>query len=389
VSVAIATVVGCLDWTLPDAGPGGGVDGGEDARVDAPDGRPGDDAAIDASADGPAPKCIDAEDAGFVLAAGSPCMELVATDQGDLQHLRVIAGKIYWTTYVPATDQGRIVRANLDGTGSEVFYEAAGTRPKFIASKGNAVLWGEQFDPADEGNSLGAVRMKAIDGTTVESFPTTYAVRGLDVDDTNVYWATWDGRIKRAPLSDGGASDPAELHAGQAEPMELAADKFGYVFARSGDDTTQPGLVIAGDASGVESWKTSDGEGRFPWGVRIDGTRVYWTERGFTDASVPGGVRSVFRVDGGGYVSLCDSERSPLFLSVDGTHVWFVEDNDRRGPSAPPFFRGNLSRVAKTADGGTCDVRVANIVNVADVATGEGYVFWASRAGTVWRMRSP
>jgi hypothetical protein len=162
-------------------------------------------------------------------------------------------GKIYWTTTITSTE-GRIVRANLDGTGLETI--AAGApgatfRPAAVALDVAAakLYWTD--------NVLGVVRRADLDGQNQETLyadPIARPTRGiaLDLGAGKVYWGQ-DTDFKGGPFGavmrmnlDGSASEEVVGGLGLVQDLLIvpAPPPPGPCYANCDGSTTQPVLTI-------------------------------------------------------------------------------------------------------------------------------------------------
>lgn len=132
-------------------------------------------------------------------------------------HVDDSAGKIYWVH--GSSFQGRISRANLDGTGLEVLHSGL-TLPRGLAHDPGAgiLYWSDQID-----NRLYRAN---DDGTgSIETIVDTGDQLGrptLDLDGGKVYFGNYtQGDIRRANLD---GTDPEILFAGVFTPVAIALD---------------------------------------------------------------------------------------------------------------------------------------------------------------------
>lgn len=117
--------------------------------------------------------------------------------------------------------------------------------------------------------------------------------------------------------------------------------------------------VLAGPRDGVSR----------PYGVALDASRVYWTERGNG-----GAIRAVAKA--GGPVTTLVRGCSPYawFCAVDDRHVYWTE-----------FDAGTLRRAPKA--GGPAETWERGLGNPGQLAIHRGWVYWVEYAGNVLKRR--
>ena len=169
----------------------------------------------------------------------------------DLQH-----GKMYWTTF---SNQSRIWRANLDGTGAEFIYSGVAPDEQLLGialdAGGGKVYW------TDSGDNP-RIRRANLDGSGVETLFTGGGPIGIDLDLVHgkIYWASFDA-IRRCNL-DGSA---VELLVSTNFPFYVALDTVGGKLYWSGNG---PGRIQRAnlDGTGVETLIT----GVTPRAIEVD-----------------------------------------------------------------------------------------------------------------------
>ncbi len=167
----------------------------------------------------------------------------------DLQH-----GKMYWTTF---SNQSRIWRANLDGTGAEFIYSGRAPEEQLrgiaVDAQGGKVYWTDSGDTA-------RVRRVNLDGSGVQTLFTGGGPVGIDLDLVHgkIYWASFDA-IRRSNL-DGSA---VEILVSTNFPAYVALDTAGGKLYWSGygpariqranlDGTGVETLITGGEPTGIE-----------------------------------------------------------------------------------------------------------------------------------------
>jgi hypothetical protein len=366
---ACAGILGIDDPRLKDGG-------AADAR--SPDDGASDAAHADGGSGDTGAICQGVDDLGGVSERGAGCLEIVARAQDDPYQVLVVADFVYWTNFGRLAP-GNVMRAALDGTNAAPFAPPS-AHPKFLAEHGGLVYWGDQtsaeIDEASD-QTWGSVHRRATDGGAIEVVDTDYAIRGLVATDTHAYWVMARGAVRRRPL-DGGPSEI--VAAGEYTLTGLDIDDGGVVRTSGGEvDSGAGGGVRQTRHDATAGWQISSIE--VPWGVRIHGDFVYWTERGRWDGGLltggTGNVKRAARRDGQRVETLCFDQPAPLFLAVDATHVYFT--NQGHGAAS-----GQLARVAK--GGGAVEVLVDGLARPHGIGIGGSYVYFTTRGdGRVWR----
>ncbi len=227
--------------------------------------------------------------------------------------LDVDAGKMYFTD-IEADLDGRILRANLDGTGLETLVSGLGA-PAYVAldldvGKVYWTAWGHFGE-------LASVQRANLDGTGVETLveidPGTPMGLALDVPGGKMYWCDLhpDNRwIRRANLDGSGVEtiiDEDPWH----QPVAIALDLVNNRLYWTDNGTSVEGIRRAKlDGTDQTDILTTgiDNAG----GIEVDGVGgyLYWT-----DAN----MGKLFRanLDGSGVVELVDDLSNPAGLALD------------------------------------------------------------------------
>jgi virginiamycin B lyase len=118
---------------------------------------------------------------------------------------------VYWTNV-----DGRIGRANVDGTSPNQSFITGAFLPDGVAVDGSYAYW--------TNNGNGRVGRANLDGTSPNQSFITGAIfpRGVAVNGSYVYWANLDGRIGRANLE--GTSPNQNFIIGASFPVGVAVD---------------------------------------------------------------------------------------------------------------------------------------------------------------------
>ena len=368
--VAAATWIACSSF---DAATSPALeDGGPDARGDSSptDATSVDSPATDDAGDATAP-CADA---GVVAHVGCPVP--IANGQLDPRHVLVVNGKLFWSNFGSASNAGNVMSAQLDGANASEFVATSnGYHPKFLASHGSYVYWGEQA-PFDEANAQGDVHRQLAGGGAIETLASPYTPRGIAADDKRAYWVTWNGQVIAHDL-DSGLN--ATWGNGLVNPIGIDVDDAGVVVAIGGNETSNPG-AIQGFSDGGVSAPFGAPRPTLPSGVRLDGNDVYWAEQGKQDAGATGSINRVGRFGAGSPAVLCQAQASAQFIALSISYVYFTA----AGLGAND---GELRRVRKDGTG-PCELLVSGLARPEGIDVYSRYVYWTTRGdGRVWRLQ--
>ena len=227
-------------------------------------------------------------------------------------------GKIYWTS----PEAGKILRANLNGTGVETIYYRSPVQagdgpgryrntPVGIAISGDKIYW------VDE-SSVG-VRRANLDGTCVERLVSGgNSPRAITVAGGKMYWTDYndENRIKRANL-DGTRIE--NLYSGRELPAEITVSgnrMYWTTMTRTGTfRTTGIGIRRANlDGTGVELLVTDTLE---PYGIAVTSGKIYWT-------SSSGGRIQRSNLDGSSVETVITNLRRPLSIVIHSDKVYWI-----------------------------------------------------------------
>lgn len=182
------------------------------------------------------------------------------------------------------------------------------------------------------------------------------------VDHDRAYWTntgvngTNFGSVRSAPLAGGTA---VTLAPGEDAPRGIAIDDANVYFARSqfGEIARVP---KAGGAITVLATHQD-----FPEGIALRDGTLFWTTSG---TSFSGALTSL--VPGGAPRALATQLGNPAGLFVDGTHVYWV-DEESRGPGP-----GEVLRIPRA--GGAPEVLASGQHSPFAIVVRDGRVYWSS-----------
>ncbi|HEV7461169.1 MAG TPA: hypothetical protein VGN78_11575 [Solirubrobacteraceae bacterium] len=184
---------------------------------------------------------------------------------------------------------GTIGRANLDGTGAGSLKNA--NKPTGVAVDGTHLYWAD--------NAYSTIGRANLDGTGARFIIGASNPTGVAVDGTHVYWAN------------GG---------------------FGSANGGYGSGTTIGRANL--DGTGANQSFISYVDANYAWGVAVDGTHVYWADRGYRTIG-----RANLNGTGVNHSFITGANR-PTGVAVDGTHVYWANGG---GGSGTTIGRANLN----------------------------------------------
>ncbi len=184
----------------------------------------------------------------------------------------------------------------------------------------------------------------------------------IATDGTHVYWVDYGGgRIHRAEVGASGTQEVIAEVAGGYGGWGRIAVRDGLVFWALADSE---GIWLA-NADGSSSEPTMIAEAEVPYGVAVDDTHVYWSERG-SDTAATGRILRLARADIATSVEpdeLETAEDRPTEIALDDTHVYWLTDG------------GGVSRIAKDGNGSIEDLS-AEEHEPAGIRVDDVFVYW-------------
>lgn len=243
--------------------------------------------------------------------------------------------------------------------------------PAGIAVAGGEVYFTTQ-DPWNPDGNDGAVWRVPVAGGTPSMLedgldrPGPIAVRG-----TSMFWIeSWetpadDGQIVQAPL-DGG--DTTILASAQNGPWSLALGETTVVWTTSGSFDSEGGTIFetaAGGGAIVDGIAVAQ---PMPVGVAVQGTNIYWVDRGDPNVNNSGRVMTI-PLDpkaAANPVTLA-SGGVPQAIAVDSSHVYWTDSQSQSVQVVP-------------LAGGTATTLAAKQVAPVAIAVDDTNVYWATIA---------
>ncbi|RLE21167.1 MAG: hypothetical protein DRJ50_09610 [Actinobacteria bacterium] len=252
---------------------------------------------------------------------GSNIVELVSVDNslGGIA-LDTTAGKIYWTDvgplagggYGPQYLDGRILRANLDGSDQEVLVTGLRDPRSIAVDPGGGKIYWTGWAPAK-------LKRANLDGTEVEVLvesPNSADGLALDTGEGLIYWSEFLHRLWRTTL-DGTDSELLiyeSNHFYKSISLDLGAGKMYWVQPVAPPTIRRANL----DGSDIETI-LSDGLER-PSALAIDsgGQKMYFADRS---------TQMVWRADLNGLNRdlLLSGFVTALALDLQSNHLYFIE----------------------------------------------------------------
>jgi hypothetical protein len=182
---------------------------------------------------------------------------------GELFGVTLDTTKVYWTT---DDDTGRgAVMARALGGGKVQALAPRQAYPRFVVVDATAAYW----------TDLTTVMMVPLDGGTATTIASGQNPEGIAVDATSVYWTNWAGgagAVMKAPLAGGAPTTLASVPG----PMGIAVDATGvYVTAYS--SSRAKGAIVKVALGGGTTTTLASAQNN-PNAVALDGTSVYWVD---------------------------------------------------------------------------------------------------------------
>jgi hypothetical protein len=197
------------------------------------------------------------------------------------------------------------------GPGESIARIAGGAGAEAIRAHDGVVFWSDARD--------GAVWSRGRDGKVSRIEGPNGSAKGIALDDSHVYWASYgDGELRRAPIA-GGASEKLARTSSYSEPWAIAVDD-GDLFWMNRRSAEIQRVPKRGAASFVEVTKLRRPERGYVDGtIVVDGPFVYGIDR-WDDV--------VFRVPrAGGSAEILALGQSLSTFGLDGDRLFWTSCN--------------------------------------------------------------
>ena len=185
------------------------------------------------------------------------------------------------------------------------------------------------------------------------------AARELVVAAGHVYWTREPDDIERVPidgLPDGGTTILLSLN---ALSNGITADQDMVYWVNRLDGTVKKANLTLGSEQVL-------GFGDQPWDVAIDGTSIYWTERG--SAPGVGRVMQASKSDGSGLKEIALTQDGPRGIAIDDTHIYWANQEEGAVRRAP-------------IGGGAVELLASEQEKPVNVAVDGTHVYWTTSTG--------
>jgi hypothetical protein len=266
----------------------------------------------------------------------------------------------------------KLVALPSEGGAAKILTDDASLRSAALHVRDGVAYWGNLWDVSEQ--APGRIASVPLAGGPVTvRVADLRRLRDMTLDDQFLYWTadgvdpgaaggSADGGVWSVPLAGG---QPSRLATGFYRPSKIAAAGGVAVFLDS-DNNTAPGMRLVRVSGGTTKVLTTTGNE--VTGLAVDGTHVYWTERGdqtMSDWDQNGFVRAM-PLAGGAVVTLADHQPGPVGIALLGDQVYWAT-----GPAtAPvPVVPTGVWRVAKT--GGTQTAVATQLASVLALSAGD------------------
>lgn len=266
------------------------------------------------------------------LNGGASSRLTVFTSLNDPVGLAVDSVNAYWTEQGSSTGTGTVMSAPLAGATSPYVVLASGlNNPQSVVVSAGYVYFSE-FGSWDSSASLrradGTIKRVPVAGGPVQTLAANLnGPQSMQVDATRVYWVevgnylAGASSVKSVPVAGGSATS---LVSGLTGSQYIAIDAANvYYWSSYG---TLSGVPLGGATSGnpIVQW-ASGISGTLP--LAADASSIYWTE------AANGGVLKRLTKANRNVTALTSGFSRPDWISVDATHVYWMQDDSWNGTS--------------------------------------------------------
>jgi hypothetical protein len=223
-------------------------------------------------------------------------------------------GFVYWTE---VGIDGRIGRADLDGTNANHAFITGASEPCGVAVNSAHVFWAN--------GSTGTIGRANLNGTGVDQSFITGADSpcGVAVDPTHIFWANGGGTtIGRANLD--GTSASQSFISGASLPCGVAVNSSHIYWANfvTGAGMNEPGTIGRADLDGEPVDQSLVPNIFDPCGVALNSTHVYW-------GSAAGKIGRA-NLDGTQELNFTPGVTSVCGVALNATHLYWASASEAR-----------------------------------------------------------
>ena len=194
--------------------------------------------------------------------------------------LDVRAGKMYFTD-LRTPPNGKVMRANLDGTGFEELVTGLGAPAFFDLDVAGGKMYWSSFANFPDGDRI---QRANLDGSDLEDLLTGLVAPlgfALDLSHGRMYWTEVRARsIRRANL-DGSSIEDVIVESSYAQPIDIAIDSIGGLLYWT-DNNANGAKIHRSDLNGLNRAVLVDTGLSNPGGITLSlvEKKIYWVDTG-------------------------------------------------------------------------------------------------------------